>query len=105
MAPGARNKFGARMFEPKEARVLLKKVLATLLGSSASPAVVRRPHSDSAPGELCSPLTPRYASGWVFLHSEVQLRGMTWLEIFWRSSATSFALTKHQNIRVCAVML
>ena len=30
----------------------------TLLGLSASPAVIQCPHSDSAPGELCP---PRYA--------------------------------------------
>jgi len=47
---------------------VLKKVLVRLLGllgapcsHSAPPAVIRRPHSDSAPGKLCPPFPPRYA--------------------------------------------
>jgi len=37
---------------------VLKKVLVTLLGLFGSSAVIRRPHSDSAHGELCPPCTP-----------------------------------------------
>jgi len=58
MAPGARSKFGAPMFEPEvfgSKCTVLRKVLVTLLGLFGAP------HSDSAPGELCSPYLPRYA--------------------------------------------
>jgi len=52
MAPGARCKFGAPIFEPEVFRkqMYCTEVLVTLLGLSA-------PRSHSAPGELC-PLPP-----------------------------------------------
>jgi len=40
----------------------MKKVLMTLLGLFDDPAVNRRTHSDLAPGHLCPPCPPRYAS-------------------------------------------
>ena len=55
MAPGARSKFGAPMFEFEVVRskcTVLKKVLVTFLGLFSAP------RSDSAPGELC-PLSLR----------------------------------------------
>jgi len=59
MAPGARRKFGAPMFEPEvfypEANLLYwRKCLWYCLDFSASPAVIRRPNSNSAPEELRS---------------------------------------------------
>jgi len=67
MAPGARNKFGAPCSNPRSFGskcTALKKVLATLLGlfgalrsHLASPAVIRRPHSDCRPGN-CALLAP-----------------------------------------------
>jgi len=39
---------------------VLKTVLVTLLGLFGAPAVIMRPHSESANGELCL-LAPRYA--------------------------------------------
>ena len=59
MAPGARSKFGAPMFEPEVFRQQMYciEVLLTLLGLFVVP------RSHSAPGELC-PLHPhRYAPG------------------------------------------
>ena len=50
MAPKARNKFGAPMFEPEAFRkqmYCVEEVLVTLLG------LFDALHSDSAPGELC----------------------------------------------------
>jgi len=54
MAPGARNKFAAHMFELEVFRKKMKaycfeKVLMTLFGTFWSPC------SDSSPGELCPP--------------------------------------------------
>jgi len=46
MAPGARSKFGALMFEPEVFRkqcAVLKKVLVILLGLFSPPTVIRRP--------------------------------------------------------------
>jgi len=40
---------------------VLKKVLVTLLWLFGAPAAIRRPHSGSSPGELCTPCPPRYA--------------------------------------------
>ena len=63
-ARGKKNKFGAPLvgaWDPSEENVLLKKVFATLLGLFRDPAVIQRPHSDSAPGEL-PPLLPLYGS-------------------------------------------
>ena len=37
---------------------VLKKVVVTLLGLFGVPAVIRCPHSDLAPGELCPPWPP-----------------------------------------------
>jgi len=57
MAPGARNKFAAPMFEPEVFRKQMycfEKVLMTLLGLFG-------PRSDSAPGESC-PLAPLVTS-------------------------------------------
>ena len=73
MAPGAKKQIqrphdrslaplwsNLSSFEGKFA--VLKKVLVTLLGLfSAPPAVIQRPHSELAPGELCPPCPPRYA--------------------------------------------
>ena len=58
MAPEARSKFGApcsnlRFFGTK--CTVLKKLLVTLLGLFGALAVIRRPHSDTVPGELCPP--------------------------------------------------
>ena len=39
---------------------VLKKVFVTLLGLYGAPAVIWRPHIDTAPGELCPPCPPRY---------------------------------------------
>jgi len=54
MVPGARNKFGAPMFEPKVfwgKCAIVKKVLATLLGLVGSP-------SDLEPKALCTICLP-----------------------------------------------
>ena len=59
MAPGARNKFGAPVFESKVFRKQLYCIEESICGI---PRSFRRPHSDSLPGELCSPCLPRYAS-------------------------------------------
>jgi len=57
MAPGARNKFSAPMFEPEVFRKQMycfeKSVVCDFLA----------PRSDSAPGELCPLALPRYGSG------------------------------------------
>jgi len=58
--PGQRSMFGSpysnlRSFGTKCAA--LKKVVVTLLGLFGAPAAIRRPHSDSVPGELF-PLAP-----------------------------------------------
>jgi len=50
MAPGARSKFGAPMFEPDIFRkhlYCIEKSTCDIIGT------FRRPRSDSAPGELC----------------------------------------------------
>ena len=52
-----------RSFKSKIRPTVLKKVLVTLLGFLAPPAVIGRPHTDSVPVELCPPCPPRYASG------------------------------------------
>jgi len=51
--------------------IVLKKVIVKLLGifggpsrHLASPAVIRRPNNDPAPGELCPPRRP-----WLAIHS------------------------------------
>jgi len=64
MAPGARSKFGALMFEPEEFRkqmYCIEESACDIVDFPSPPAVIRRPHSDSAPGELCPPCPPRYA--------------------------------------------
>jgi len=46
MAPGARSKFGALMFEPdvfRKQMFFVEKVLVTRLGLFGAPAVIRRP--------------------------------------------------------------
>jgi len=63
MAPVARSKFGAPMFEPEffGKKIYCTEVLVTLSGLSApgeschlpSVTVIRHPHSASAPGESC----------------------------------------------------
>jgi len=64
MAPGARSKFGAPMFEPELFR---KQMYCTEESTCDSgtfwcPPVIWRPHSDSAPGKLYPSLGPlRYA--------------------------------------------
>ena len=58
MAPGAKSKFGAPMFDLElfwKQMYCIEKVLQTLL------KVFGAPRSDSAPGELCPPVPPRYA--------------------------------------------
>jgi len=67
MAPGARSKFGAPMFETEVFRkqmYCIEECTCDIVGTfwlprshSAPPAVTWRPHSDSAPGN-CVPLTP-----------------------------------------------
>jgi len=50
MAPRARSKFGAPMFEPEVSRkqtYCIEESTCDIVGT------VRRAHSDSAPGELC----------------------------------------------------
>jgi len=44
-------------------------VLVTLFGLFAPPAVIWRPHGDSAPRELFPPCTPRYAPALVWTKS------------------------------------
>ena len=63
MTPGARSKFVAPMFEPEVCRkqTYCTEVLVTLLGLFSAPAVIRRPHSESAPEELCLSCPRRYA--------------------------------------------
>jgi len=55
MTPGARSKFGSPMFEPEVFRKQMYCIeeFVTLLGLFGAPAVIRRPHIDSAHGELC----------------------------------------------------
>jgi len=60
---GTRSKFGAPMFEPEMYCRLLKKVLVTLLGHFGALAVILRPHSDSAPRELCLHCPPSLCPG------------------------------------------
>jgi len=43
---------------------VLQKVLVTFLKFSVPPTVIRRPHSDLAPWELCPPCPPSYAPGY-----------------------------------------
>jgi len=60
MVPGERSKFDAPMFEAEIFRKKMycnEKVLVTLLRLLAPHAVIWRPHSDSAPGEL-HPVAP-----------------------------------------------
>jgi len=57
MAPGARSKYGAPMFEPEVFQKQIhcieeSSLLVTLLGLFSAPS------SDSAPGELCPPCSP-----------------------------------------------
>jgi len=64
MAPGARSKFGAPMVELD----LFRKQIYCFEGSTCDiVGTFQLPHSDSAPGELCSPCSSRYASGVVAL--------------------------------------
>jgi len=64
MAPGARSKFGAPMFEPE----LFRKKICCIEGSACDivgtflyPTVIGRPHSDLAPGGMCPTCSPHYA--------------------------------------------
>jgi len=59
MAPGARSKFGAPMFEPGVFRKQMYTALNSydIVRTFRRPAVIQIPHSDSAPGEL-RPLSP-----------------------------------------------
>jgi len=50
------------MFKPEVYRIEGSTV--TLLGRFGAPAMIRRPHSDSTPGELCPPCPTRYAPVW-----------------------------------------
>jgi len=66
MAPGARSKFGAPMFEPEVFRKLMycfEKSAYDIVGTFWSPAVIRRP-------AICVPCSPRYVSGVMQLKSE-----------------------------------
>jgi len=52
MAPGARSRFGAPMFEPevfREQIYCIEESVCDIVGT------LWRLHSDSAPGELCPP--------------------------------------------------
>jgi len=66
MAPGARSKFGAPVFEPELFRKQIYHIeesTSDIVGTLAPTAVIHRPHSDSRKGN-CAPLpTPRYAAG------------------------------------------
>jgi len=70
----AKSRFGAPMLEPEVFRwenvLYWRKSLWHCWDFSAHPAVVRRPHSDSAPGELCPLCPPSYAPGWTRFISE-----------------------------------
>jgi len=52
MPPGARNKFGASMFEPEVCR---KQMHCIEESTCDTVATFWHPRSDSAPGELCPP--------------------------------------------------
>jgi len=55
MAPGARSKFGAPMFEPE---VFRKQIYCIEESTCDIDGTFARPRSDSAPGELCLPCSP-----------------------------------------------
>jgi len=64
MAPGARSKFIAPIFEPEVFRkqmYCIEKSTCDIFGTFRSPPVILAHRSDSAPGELSPPCTPRYA--------------------------------------------
>jgi len=60
------SKFGTPMVEPEFFRkqIYCIEVLVILLELFGAPAVIQRPHSELAPGELCPPCPPRYAPGY-----------------------------------------
>jgi len=62
------------MFEPEVFRkqTYCTEVLVTLLGLFSAPAVIRRPHSESAPGELCLSCPRRYAPDYCAPHAPQQ---------------------------------
>jgi len=88
MAPGARSKFGAPVFEPEVFRKQMYCISCDIFGT------FRRPHSDLAPGKSCplhTVVTPLVtarsnASQQIMLHSSIQRRtgtlGFRWGKIF-----------------------
>ena len=79
MAHGARSKFGVPMFEPKVIReqvYCVEESTCDIVVILAPSAVIRRPNSDSAPGELC----PHFSLRLVPTHStvSVSLRTHPW---------------------------
>ena len=69
MAPGARSKFGAPMFEPKVFRkkmCCIEESACDIVGIFRRPGSDLAPHSDSAAGKLYSPsLRPWLCSTWL----------------------------------------
>ena len=73
MAPGTRSKFGPLMFEFEAVRKQMHCIeektgyifgtFGTPRSHSAPPVAIRRPHSDSAPGELWPPCPPSLRPG------------------------------------------
>jgi len=68
MAPGARSKLGTPVFE---AELFTKQIYCTEGSTCDIFGTFRRPHSDSAPGELYPPCPPRYALGSCFVTHNV----------------------------------
>jgi len=72
MAPGSRSNFGAPVFEPEAFRkqiYCIEESTCDIVGIFDAPAMIRHPHSDSAPGELWPPCLPRSAPGEVIYPS------------------------------------
>jgi len=72
MASGATSKFGAppcSNLMPFGSKCVFKRVLVTFLGLFGAPAMIRRLHSDSAPGELCPPFYAPASIRILWLHS------------------------------------
>jgi len=93
MGPRARSKFGAPMFEAEVFRKQIYSIeestcdiVGTFLLRSdpVSPEVIRRPHSDSAPGELC-PLPPSLRPCTLANNLPVSYKNALSLTVFFRS--------------------
>jgi len=65
LAPSGSNltSFGSKYTVLNKVFAFLLGLFGTLRSHSAPPAVIRRPHSDSAPGELCPLASLHYAPG------------------------------------------